>query len=99
MRKKSEGHFNFVTMFAFCRAILLMGMGTRNLVSDPYAFKEGVLGLILATPVSLDSLYLAAELSFYQTLKFIKNRKIFRLVSQQIEPSEFTMIINKTNIV
>lgn len=76
MRKKSEGHFNFVTMFAFCRAILLMGMGTRNLVSDPYAFK-GVLGLILATPVSLDSLYLAAELSFYQTLKFMKNRKNF----------------------
>jgi hypothetical protein len=82
MSKKSKSHFNYVTMFAFGRAILLVSMGTGYLVSDAYTLEKGVQSLILPTPISLDGLYLATKLPFNKALKIMKNRENFRLVPQ-----------------
>jgi len=82
MSKKSEGHFDYVTVFALSRAVLLVSMGARYLVSDAYTLEKGVQSLILPTPISLDGLYLAAKLPFDKALKFMKNRENFRFVPQ-----------------
>jgi hypothetical protein len=82
MSKKSESHFNYVTMFALGRAVLLVSMGTGYLVSDAYTLEKGVQSLILPTQISLDGLYLATKLPFNKVLKFMKNRENFRLVPQ-----------------
>jgi len=74
-------------------------MRTRNMMFYAYAFKEGVQRLILPTPISLDYTDLAIKLPFNKILKVMKILKNFILSTQKIDPSKFSMIINKGNII
>jgi hypothetical protein len=49
---------------------------------DAYALKEGDQGLILATPISLNSPDLAIELSLNKILKIMKTLKNLGLTTQ-----------------
>jgi hypothetical protein len=42
MSKKSKANLNNVAMFAFCRAILLMSTGTRDMMGYSLLLKDGV---------------------------------------------------------
>ena len=68
-------------------------------MGDPYLIKEGVEFLVLSSLVGLHSKNFAIKESLYKSPKFLKFVKNFRLVLQKIDPSEFTIIMNKTHIV
>jgi len=68
-------------------------------MGDSYLIKEGVEFLVLSSLVGLHSKNFAIKESLYTSPKFLKFVKNFKLVLQKIDPSEFTIIINKTHIV
>jgi len=49
-----------------------------------YASKEGMQGLILSSPICLDSTDLTAKLSFNKVLEVMKTLEDFRFVMQQV---------------
>jgi hypothetical protein len=69
-------------MLALSRPVLLMRMGTGNLVGYTYAFKEGVECLVLATPIRLNLLVFTIKLPFNKCLKISKALKNFRFVAK-----------------
>jgi len=56
-------------------------------------------GLILPTPIGLDSEYVMIELVLNHALEVAKALKNFRLIFKQIDPSELTKVVNKAHIV
>jgi hypothetical protein len=74
-------------------------MRTGNVMGDSHAGKEGTKSLIFPTPISLYSTDFSIKLSLNKHLKITKTLKNFRLSTQQIDPCEFTMVINETHIV
>jgi hypothetical protein len=61
--------------------------------------EKRIQGLVLATPVSLHSEDFAIKLPLYKMLKIMKVLKDLRLMPQEINPGELTIIINKAYIV
>lgn len=64
-----------------------------------YALEEGIQFLVFTSPIRLHGNDFAIKKAFNKTLKIMKTLKDFRFVAKQINPSEFTEIIDKTNII
>jgi hypothetical protein len=79
-------------VLALGRAVLLVCIGTGNMVRDPNALKKGIQLLILTTRVGLHNNILAVKRAFNKVLKILKTLKDFRLMAKQINPSEFAEI-------
>jgi hypothetical protein len=86
-------------LLAFCGTILLMSVGARDLMRDTQLVEEGVETFILSTPVSLNNKNLPIKEAFNKGLKFKKICENIRFVTQQVNPSKFTIIINKRDMI
>jgi hypothetical protein len=69
MGEQRETHLNYMSMLAFDRAILLVGVWTRNMVCNGYTLEEGSEFLILTSPICLDGQNLPTEKSLNELLK------------------------------
>jgi hypothetical protein len=66
---------------------------------NPNLIKEGIKFLILSSQVGLHSKDFSIEQSSNKRLEFLKLVKNFRFIFQQIDPSKFTIVINKAHII
>jgi hypothetical protein len=88
-----------MAMLSLSRAILLMGIWTRNRVRDPNLLEEGIEFLILTTPIRLYNKNFLVKETFNESLKFTELLKNLRFLFKQIYPNKLAEIINKTDIV
>jgi hypothetical protein len=95
MSEESEAHLDNMAVLTLCGTILLMSVRTGHLVSDAKFMEEWVEMLILSTPVGLDCNDLLIKQALNKRLKFKEICENIKLVTQQIYPGEFTVIINK----
>jgi hypothetical protein len=86
-------------MFSFFNTVLLMCMWTGYKVDDANSVKKGIEALIFTTPVRLHGYDFTIKHSFNKALKFFEEFEDFGFVTNQVNPNEFTIIINKANIV
>jgi hypothetical protein len=68
-------------------------------MSDSVLSKEGVHLLILASPICLYGNKLGIKQAFCHCLELSEFLEHFGFQTQEINPSEFTEIINKANII
>jgi hypothetical protein len=68
------------------------------MMQDAYTL-EGVQGLILPSPICLNRQNFPIKLAFNKTLKIMETLKDLRLMTQEVNPHKFTVIIYKTDIV
>jgi hypothetical protein len=61
-----------MTVLAFSSAVLLMGVGARNLMSNANLTKKRIKTLILPTPIRLNRNYFAIEHELNKGLKLKK---------------------------
>ena len=99
MCQKGEANFHYVTMFSLSRSVLLVCMRTRDVVGDANALKERIQTLILTTLICLHGNNFAIKQSFNMGLKKVKLLKYIRFIFEQIYPTKFAEIIDKTDIV
>ena len=88
-----------VSMFMLSRSILLMGVRARNMMGNANACEKWVQGLILPSQMGLNSSDFTIKLPLYHILEIMKTAKHFGLMTQQINPSKFAVIINKAHII
>jgi hypothetical protein len=86
-------------MLAFSSPVLLMCVRTRYKVSDSDVTKKGVKPLIFTTPITLHGKNLVVKQPLNKTLKLTKIFEHLKFITKQIDPREFTIIIDKANIV
>ena len=94
-----QAYFDNVAMFSLRGSILLMSIGTRNMVRYANFIKERMKFFILSSPVSLHSYNFTIKESLNQFLKFMELFKHLRLILKKIDPGELAIIINKANII
>jgi hypothetical protein len=99
MGKEWQSHHDYMAMLSLSRAILLMGIWTRNRVRDPNLLEEGIEFLILTTPIRLYNKNFLVKETFNESLKFTELLKNLRFLFKQIYPNKLAEIINKTDIV
>jgi hypothetical protein len=99
MGEKRKTHFDNVTMLPFGSTILLMSVWTRDKVRYANRAKKRIKLLILPTPIGLNCNNFAIEQSFNKFLELKKILGNFRFVAKQVNPGEFTIVINKTDII
>jgi hypothetical protein len=87
-----------MSMLLLGNTVLLVSMGTGNLVSNVKLMKVGVEMLIFPTPIKLYGDNLLIKPSFNKRLNFQEKFEDIRFMTQQIEPCEFTIIINERHI-
>jgi hypothetical protein len=99
--KKSETHLHNVVMFTLGSAILLMDVGTRDLMGNVNVAKKGIKLIVLPTPVrlELDTNNFAIKSTLNKVLKLKKILEHLRLRAKQIKPSEFTIIIYEVDLI
>jgi hypothetical protein len=90
MCKKGKSYFDYVLMFSFSGAILLMCVRTRNKVRYDYLCKEGMKRLIFTSLVSLNSKIFSVEQPFNKVLEILEFLKNFRFEFEKIYSSEFS---------
>lgn len=88
-----------MAMFSLNNTILLMSVRAGDLVSNANIIEELVDFLVFATPISLNIVDLCAKSKLSFLLKLKEHMVHTRFIFQQINPSESTEIIDKTNIV
>jgi hypothetical protein len=86
MSKKRKSYFDNMSMFSFCRPILLMSMWTRYMMSDTNALEKGVQALILPTLVSLHGNDFPIKQTFNKVLKIMKTLENLIFVSKEKNP-------------
>jgi hypothetical protein len=96
MSKKRKSYFDNMSMFSFCRPILLMSMWTRYMMSGTNALEKGVQALILPTkgvqalilptPVSLHGNDFPIKQTFNKVLKIMKTLENLIFVSKEKNP-------------
>jgi hypothetical protein len=69
------------------------------LVGNTNRSKKGIEFLILAARIRLNGKDLVPKPSFIMLMKFNKIFRYIRFMTKQINSSEFTIIINKTDII
>jgi hypothetical protein len=74
-------------------------MRSRHMMGNSNGPKKGIQSSILSTPIGLNGDDLATSHVLNKLLKFKKELRHLRLLAEKIDPSEFTIIINETNIV
>jgi hypothetical protein len=99
MGKERKPYFNDVPVFAFCSAILLMCVSTRDKVGDPNVSKTLIQLLIFPTPVGLHGNNLSIQEALNMLLENVEFREQFRFVLQKINPSKFGIVINEAYII
>jgi hypothetical protein len=99
MSKKSKSHLHNVAMFPLSSPILLVCVWARYVMRYPGGSKKGMQFLILSSPVRLNSDNPVIKQAFNKLLKFNEVCGDLRFMSKQVNPSEFTIIINETDIV
>jgi hypothetical protein len=99
MGEKGQTNFYYMTTLAFNITILLMSVRTGHMMGNAKTGEEGVKFSVLASPIRLVSKNLAVKLSLHNVLKILKFLKHFRLKLDEIDPSKFTIIINKADII
>jgi hypothetical protein len=72
MGKKSDTRLDNVMMLALGITILLMGVGTRDLMRDANITKKGIKFLVFPTPIRLGSNNLAIKPSLNKALKHLR---------------------------
>jgi hypothetical protein len=97
MSKQCKRHLHNMAMFTLDHTILLVSMRARDVMRD--ANRQGVEFLIPSSPIGLYSKNLVPKLLFNEFLKFKKVFRNLKLVTKQIDPNEFTIIIDKTDII
>jgi hypothetical protein len=85
-------------MLTLSDTILLVGMETRHMVRNTNGVKKE-LRLIFVTPICLHGYDFAVEYVFNIALKFFKELNDFRFSMKEINPCEFDIIINETNLI
>lgn len=88
-----------MAVFALRCAILLMGMGTRDLMCNTNAVKERIQGSVFPTPICLHNTNISVKLMFNKVLKISETSKHLRLMSQKINPSDLGVVIDETDII
>jgi hypothetical protein len=84
-----------MSMLSLGNTVLLVSSGVGNLVSNAKLTKVGVEMLIFPTPIRLYGDNLLIEPSFNKGLKFQEKFEDVRFMTQQIDLSEFTIIMNE----
>lgn len=84
-----------MAMFPLSNAVLLMSVGTGDMVSNADFVKERTKFLVLATLVGLHSYYFAIKLALNKRLKTTKTIKNFRFVFNKVDPHILAEIINE----
>jgi hypothetical protein len=97
--KQGKAHFNNMTMLPFSRAILLMSMRTRYMMSDANFLKEAIEFFILTSPISLHCNNFSIKFSLNKLLEIKKYLINIRMLLEQIYPSKFAKIIDEAYIV
>jgi hypothetical protein len=99
MREEGQPNFNYMTMLVLYCTILLMSMWARHMVRDAKLGEEGVKLLILASPIRLNSKNLSIKPPFNKTLKLLKLLKHLGFELDEINPGEFSKVIDEANII
>ena len=99
MCKESKTNLNDVAMFAFNRAVLLVWMGTRDVMRDALFLKESIEFNIFSTPVRLNSENFPIKFAFNKSLKIEKRSIHIRFTFEKIYPCKLTIVINKAYII
>jgi hypothetical protein len=99
MREEGQPDFNYMMMLVLYCTILLMSMWTRHMVRDANLGEEGVKLPILTCPVQLNNKNLSIKLSFNKTLELLKLLKHLEFDLDEINPGEFTKVIDEANII
>jgi hypothetical protein len=99
MGEKCKPHLHNVAMFPLGGTVLLVCMRARHMMGNSNKPKKGIQSFILPTPIGLNGDDLVTSHALNKLLKFKKELRHLRLMVKKIDPSEFTIIINKTNIV
>lgn len=81
-----------MTVFALGRTVLLMRIGTGNVVFNSNA-------LLFPAPIRLHSFDFSICQAFNKVLEILKLGKNLRFVFKEIDPSEFAKVIDETNII
>jgi hypothetical protein len=98
MREEGQPDFNYMTMLALYYTILLMSIWARHMVRA-VKLGEGVKFPILTSPVQLNSKNLLIKLPFNKTLELLKLLKHLGFELDEINPGEFTKVIDEANII
>ena len=88
-----------MAMFSFSGAILLVGMGARDMMSNANLLKENMQLFILATPISLHSNNFPIKLALNIFLKIKEHLIHIGTRFEKVNPSELAKIIDKAYIV
>jgi hypothetical protein len=99
MDMQGEPNLNYVSMFTFCRPILLMGIQTRHMVGYTNFLEERMQLLILSAPIKLDNKDFLVKQALNKALELFETLKHLRLVLKQVDPSKFTEIIYENYII
>jgi hypothetical protein len=99
MGEECNPHLHNVVMFSLGSTILLVCMRARHMMGYSNGSKKLIQSFILPTPIRLNGDDLVTNHALNKLLKFKKKLRHLRLMTKKIEPSKFTIIINKTNIV
>jgi hypothetical protein len=74
-------------------------MRIGDMMGNPYPLEKGIKRLIFTSPIGLSSKNFVVKLTFHKTLKIMKALEDLRFMMQKTDPCEFTVVINKTNII
>lgn len=88
-----------MTVLALGRTVLLVRIGTGNVVFNPNALKEGIEALVFPTPIRLHSFDFSICQAFNKFLEILKLSKNLRFMFKEIDPSELAKVIDETNII
>jgi hypothetical protein len=99
--EKAANNVHNMTVLTFGYPILLRSVSTRELLKDTLPIKLGtkIIRDILTTLVRTNILHNSTELSFDHLKKLSENRKHFRFIFKQVDPSTPSMIVNKGDII
>jgi hypothetical protein len=73
-----------MSMLVLCRAILLVGVWTRNMVCDAYTLEEESEFFILTTPICMNGQNLPTKKPLNELLKVFELLKHIRFVLEEI---------------
>jgi hypothetical protein len=99
MSKKGEAHLHNVAMLALGVTILLMSVGTRDLMGDANVAEKIIKPLVFPTPIRLNCNNFAIKTTLNMVLKPKEILEHLRSGMKQINSGEFTIIIYETNII
>jgi hypothetical protein len=99
MSKKGEAHLHNVAMLALGVTILLMSVGTRDLMGDANVAEKIIKPLIFPTPIRLNYNNFAIKTMLNKSLELKEILEHLRSGTKQINLNEFNIIIYEADII